>query len=95
MSVAPVAYRVIFEPGIGQFREFEAPRVHTCINSWGLFCRAQIDLRKARERELATLDEKIDEQWDCCTLCAIKIEGNNRGGEGTTPVTTACPEAVK
>ena len=25
------------EPGIGQFREFEPPRVHTRINSWGLF----------------------------------------------------------
>ena len=36
-SVAPVAYQVIFEPGIGQFREFESPRVHTRINSWGLF----------------------------------------------------------
>ena len=23
---------------------------------------------------------------------AIKIEGKNRGGEGTRPVTTACPE---
>ena len=37
MSVAPVAYQVIIEPGIGQFREFESPRVHTRINSWGLF----------------------------------------------------------
>ena len=35
--VAPVAYQVIVEPGIGQFREFESPRVHTRINSWGLF----------------------------------------------------------
>ena len=35
--VAPVAYQVILEPGIGQFREFESPRVHTRINSWGLF----------------------------------------------------------
>ena len=37
--VAPVAYQVILEPGIGQFREFESPRVHTrtCINSWRLF----------------------------------------------------------
>ena len=26
-------------------------------------CSAQIDLRKARERE-STLDEKPDEQWD-------------------------------
>ena len=57
--VAPVAYQVILEPGIGQFRELESPRVHTRINSWGLFFRVQIDLRKARaERESATLDEK-------------------------------------
>ena len=61
MPVAPVAYQVILEPGIGQFRELESPR----IKSWGLLSCAQIDLRKARERELATLDEKNDEQWDC------------------------------
>ena len=54
MPVAPVAYQVILEPGIGQFREFEPPRVHTRINSWGAFSCAQIDSRKARERELAT-----------------------------------------
>ena len=35
--VAPVAYRVILEPGIGQFREFEPRRVHTRTNSLGLF----------------------------------------------------------
>ena len=36
--VAPVAYQVILEPGIGQFfREFEPHRVHTRINSLGLF----------------------------------------------------------
>ena len=35
--VAPVAYQVNFEPGIGQFREFEPRRVHTRINSLGLF----------------------------------------------------------
>ena len=35
--VAPVAYQVILEPGIGQFRDFESPRVHTRINSWGFF----------------------------------------------------------
>ena len=35
---------------------------------------------------------KIDEQWECWTLCVIKIEGTYRGGEGTTPVTTSCPE---
>ena len=55
-----MAYQVILEPGtcIGQFREFEPRRVHTRINSFGTFSCAQIDLRKARERELATLDEK-------------------------------------
>ena len=53
-----MAYQVIFEPGIGQFREYEPRRVHTLENSSGLFLCAQIDLRKARERELATLDEK-------------------------------------
>ena len=53
-----MAYEVILEPGtIGQFREFESPRVHsTRINSWGVFLVHK--LREARERELATLDEK-------------------------------------
>ena len=31
------AYQVILETGIGQFRGFESPRVHTRINWWGLF----------------------------------------------------------
>ena len=31
--VAPVAYQVILEPDIGQFRDFESPRVLTLINS--------------------------------------------------------------
>ena len=35
--VAPAAYQVILEPGIGQFREFEPRIVHTRINSLGLF----------------------------------------------------------
>ena len=36
--VAPVAYQVIIlEPSIGQFREFESPRAHTRMNSWGFF----------------------------------------------------------
>ena len=35
--VAPVAYQVILKPGIGQFREFEPRRVHTRVNSLGLF----------------------------------------------------------
>ena len=62
----------------------------------GTFSCAQIDLRKARERELATLDEKstssaIAEHY----VCAIKIEGKNRGEEGTPPVTTDCPAPGK
>ena len=62
----------------------------------GTFSCAQIDLRKARERELATLDEKprssgIAEPY----LCAITIKGKNRGEEGTTPLTTAYSEAGK
>ena len=57
IPVAPVAYEVILEPGIGQFREFEPRRVRTRINSLGLFLSAQIDMRKARERELATFGE--------------------------------------
>ena len=28
-SIALVAYQAILEPGIGQFREFKSPRVHT------------------------------------------------------------------
>ena len=32
-----VAYQVIFEPGIGQFREFEPRRVYTRINLLGIF----------------------------------------------------------
>ena len=52
--VAPVAYQVILEPGIGQFREFEPRRVHTRINSLGLFLVHKFTW-KARERELATL----------------------------------------
>ena len=38
---------------------------------------------------------KIDEQWECWTLCEIKTEGTYRGEEGPTPETTACPEAGK
>ena len=34
---------------------------------------------------------KIDEQWECLSPMRDKIEGTYRG-EGTTPVTTACPE---
>ena len=32
-----MAYQVILDPGIGQFREFEPRRLHNRIYSWGLF----------------------------------------------------------
>ena len=48
-------------------------------------------IKKARERELATFDENR-RAVGMLTLCAIEIEGTYRGEEGTTPVTTACPE---
>ena len=56
--VAPVAYQVILEPGIGQFREFEPRRGHTHTKIVGTFSCGRIDLRKAREGELVTLDEQ-------------------------------------
>ena len=55
IPVAPVAYQVILEPGIGQVREV---KVHTRTKFVGTFSCAPTYLRKARERELATLDEK-------------------------------------
>ena len=36
-AVVLVAYQVIIEPGIGQFRKFKTPRVHICTSSWGLY----------------------------------------------------------
>ena len=46
MPVAHVAYQVILEPGIGQFREFESPRVHTRVNSWRLFLAQKLTCGK-------------------------------------------------
>ena len=52
-----MVYQVILEPGIGQFREFEPRRVHTRVNSLGLFLVHKLTCG-TRERELAKLDEK-------------------------------------
>ena len=57
--VASVAYQVILEPGIGQFREFEPHRVHTRINSWGLFL---VDKLTCGKRESASWQQTFDEQ---------------------------------
>ena len=58
VSVAPVAYQATLGPGIGLFREFEPPPSAYWYKFVGGFSWAQIDSRKARERELATLDER-------------------------------------
>ena len=68
-------------PAIGQLRGFEPPQ-SSC---------AQVDPRKARERVLATFDENR-RAVGMLTPMRDKIEGTYRGGEGTTPVATACPE---
>ena len=109
MLVAPVAYQVILEPGIinagrpggvsgypraWYYRSVSRVRVPPSAYSYkfiGTFSCEQIDLRKARERQLPTLDEKSTSSG----LWATKIEGKNRGGEGTAPVSTACLEAGK
>ena len=62
------------------------------INSLGLFSRAHNDLRKARKRELATLDEKSTSSGIAEPYARQKVYGKNRGKEGVTHVTTACPE---
>ena len=58
------------------------------------FSCARIDSRKARERELATFDENR-QAVGMLNPMRGKTEGTYRGGEETTPETTACPEAGK
>ena len=58
----------------------------------GTFSCAQIDSRKARKRDLATFDE-LRRAVGMLNPMRDKSEGTYRGGEGTTPETTACPEA--
>ena len=83
-----MAYQVILEPGVGQFRKFEPPGVHTIVVSirgdLKFFC-AQIDLRKARERELATLDENSTSSGIAELFNAIRIKSKNLGEKGATP----------
>ena len=50
--------RLSSSPGIGQFREFESPRVHTRKISWGIVLVNKLTCEKRDERELATPDEK-------------------------------------
>ena len=76
-----MAYQVIVEPGIGQFRKFEFPRVHTHINSLGPFFVHKLTCGKRESvseqqhsmknrRAMGLLNPMRDE----------KIEGKNGGG---------------
>ena len=54
-----MGYQIILEPAIGQFRGFESrPSAYLYRHFVGTLSCAQVYLRKARERGLATLDEK-------------------------------------
>ena len=53
-----MAYQVILEPGVGQFREFEPRRVHTRVNLLGLFLVHKLTCGKRESVSYATLDEK-------------------------------------
>ena len=91
----PVAYQVILKPGIGHFREFESPECILVKIRGDFFC-AQIDLRKARERELATLDEKTTSNGFAEPCARQKLKARAGGEKGRhLPVTMACPEAGK
>ena len=71
--------------------------MHTRVNSLGLFLVYMfiIDLRKTRERELATLDEKSTSSGIAGPYARQKLKARTGGEERTTPVTTARPEAGK
>ena len=98
VPVAPVAYQVILEPGIGQFHEFESrPRAYSYI-SVGIFSCAQNGLRKARERDVSK--HSMKNRRAVGLLNPMRDKKNWRqepGGEKGRhpPVTTACPEAGK
>ena len=80
--VAPGAYQVIFEPCIGQFREFEPAPGANSVKFVGSFSCAQIDLRKARERELATLDEKSTSSGIAEPYARQKLKARTGGKKG-------------
>ena len=70
-----------------------SPSAYTNIFVGTLAC-AQIDLRKTRERELATFYESR-RATGLLNPMRNRIESTNQGREGTTPATTACPEVQK
>ena len=86
-TVAPVAYQVVFEPGIGPFREFESPQVHTRINLWECFLVHKLTCGK---RESVSWQQRSMKNRRSVGLLNPmrdnKIEGKNRGGGRTTLV---------
>ena len=64
----PGGDQVIFEPDISQFREFESTRVHTTCT-------------KAQQRELATVDETVDEKSTSSGIAEPYILKARTGGE--------------
>ena len=65
-----------------------SPSAH---NRRDFFLHEKNDQRKAREREIAAFDANR-RVVGMLNPMRDKNEGTYRGGEGTTPVTTACPE---
>ena len=61
----------------------------------GTFSCAQIDLRKPREGESATLDEKSTCNGTAERHARYKLKARTVGEKGRYPATTACPEAEK
>ena len=65
--------------------------ITACTYPLGLFPEQIIDLQRARARELATFDKRR-RAVGMPNPMRDKNEGTSPGGEGTAPVTTACPE---
>ena len=61
-KVAPVTYQVILETSIGQFREFESPRVCTRIISWRHFLVHNLTCGERESSVSNTHSMEIDEQ---------------------------------
>ena len=81
-TVAPVAYQVILEPRIGQLREVESPPSAYSYQFVGAYTCAQTDLRKARERELATLDEQSTSSGIAEPYARKKLKARTGGKNG-------------
>ena len=73
-----------------QFRGVKSHRVHARRDFF--LHKKRVIWRKARERELATSDDNRRAVGMQNPMRDKKNKGTYRGGEGTTPVISACPE---